>query len=273
MDLQKLCEQLQFNKEVISLIREIDVEYDHIAVKPIWSKLYQEETWDEGVRQLQEYFGEDENGFKILTCILHCALYTYKLYFQRGISEKIFFDTMKFLPRFLEWHKQAYGHYAFVWAWWFPRQLSLREFRIGELEYELKLEGEKRQIYIHIPSDADLSQKALFASHCGVQEFLKQFFPEYFKVAEYYCDTWLLSPNLRKLLPETSNIRHFQDCFELLRFDEESDAFLEWLYMRKDIPYQELPETTSLQRDVKAYLLEGGRIGWAFGSLKAWQQD
>lgn len=273
MDLQELCEQLQFNQEVVSRIRELDVEYDHSALKPIWSKLYQEETWDEGVRQLQEYFGEDENGFKILTCILHCALHTYKLYSQRGISEQIFLDTMKFLPRFLEWHKQAYGHYAFVWAWWFPRQLSLREFRIGELEYELKLKGEKRQIYIHIPSDANLSQKALSASHCRVQEFLKQFFPEYFNEAEYFCDTWLLSPNLRRLLPETSNIRHFQDCFELLRFDEESDAFLEWLYMRKDIPYQELPETTSLQRDVKANLLEGGRIGWALGRLKEWQQD
>ena len=48
-----------------------------------------------------------------------------------------------------------------------------------------------------------------------------------------------------------SNILYFQDNFEIVKVEEESNAFLEWIYLRNDIDYDKLPELTSLQRNVK----------------------
>lgn len=266
MTLVELCEMIQLDQEVVTNVLGIDAIYNHNELSFMWEKLYSSNTWDEGIAQLQEFFGEDEYGMKILTCILNCTLYTYELYETKGISKHIFIDTVKFIPRFLERYKQIHGFYGFVWAWWFPRQLSLHEFRIGDLEYELKYEGDIPQIYIHIPSDANISKDHLCASYFELKEFLNKYFTQYIN-ADLYCDSWLLSPALKLLLPSSSNILYFQNSFEIIRVDEQSNAFLEWIYLRNDLPYDDLPESTSLQRALKTYLLQGGKIGWTFGKL------
>lgn len=270
MDLFKLCQSIQLNEEVIKNVLEIDSQYNHEELRNIWRKLYYRNTWDEGVTELREYFDEDEKGMKILTCMLNCALYTYELYEKKGISFNIFIDTIKFIPRFLERHKQIYGFYAFVWDWWFPRQLALCEFRIGELEYELKEEKNTYKVYIHIPSDANIEKENLINSYNEFKKFIYEYFSEYID-AELYCDSWLLSPSLKKLLRKDSNIIYFQNNFEIVKVEEDSNAFLEWIYFRNDIDYHNLPELTSLQREVKKYLLEGGKIGWTLGRLKGFR--
>lgn len=267
MDLFELCQGIQLNEEIIESVLKINSEYKHEELRNIWIKLYSRNTWDEGISELKEHFIEDKNGMKILTCMLNCALYTYEMYEKKGIPLNVFIDTVKFIPRFLERHKKINGFYAFVWDWWFPRQLSLCEFRIGELEYELKEEENEYKIYIHIPSDANIKRENLINSYNEFKKFINKYFVEYID-AELYCDSWLLSPNLKKLLPKNSNIIQFQDEFEIINVEEESNAFLEWIYLRNDIAYDNLPESTSLQREVKKYLLEGGKIGWTLGRLK-----
>ena len=42
---------------------------------------------------------------------------------------------------------------------------------------------------------------------------------------------------------------------------------MQWVYRKTDIKYEELPEETSLQRNMKLYLLEGGKVGGAKGKL------
>ena len=266
MTLLEMCELIQLDQEVVETVLEIDSIYNHDKISFIWEKLYSRNTWDEGIEKLQEYFGDDENGMKILTCILNCTIYTYELYEKRGIPLYIFVDTVKFIPRFLERHKQTYGFYAFVWARWFPRQLSLYEFRIGELEYELIYEGDVPQIYIHIPSDAILKKDNLSASYYEFKKFINKYFTAY-ENAEMYCDSWLLSPALKQLLPSNSNILYFQNSFEIIRVDEENFGFLQWIYFRKDLPYDNLPEVTSLQRAAKKHLLKGSKIGRTFGKF------
>lgn len=45
--------------------------------------------------------GDDPDGLKILTCMLHCAEMSYDMYKNKGISDKIFADTMKCFTRFI----------------------------------------------------------------------------------------------------------------------------------------------------------------------------
>ena len=260
MDIKTLCRKLNlendFSKEILSYDETVNYE----EIQSSLDLLFHPPTWEDGVRQLQEYAGEDERGIKILTLYLHDLIKTYEMYRETGIQERIFWDTMGFIPRFVSAFKRAHGYDAFTWADWFPRQIAMCEFRIGEYEYELAEENGAKKIYLHIPEGADLGKGKIDS----VYSFVKQFYPAY-DGAEIYCDSWLLAPALADLLPESSNIIRFQRQFKVLEVEEESPAFMDWIYESREIPYDQLPEQTTLQRQVKKHVLSGGKIGWAKG--------
>ena len=52
------------------------------------------------------------------------------------------------------------------------------------------------------------------------------------------------------------------------RVYKDSNEFMEWVFKRKDLPLEELPEETSLQKNMKAHLLSGGWVGEGMGCLK-----
>ena len=64
-----------------------------------------------------------------------------------------------------------------------------------------------------------------------------------------------------------AGIRRFAQGYEIKTVFPERESFYRWLFAGKK-EWEELPEKTSLQRAVKAYLASGGRIGEAFGQLK-----
>ena len=99
-------------------------------------------------------------------------------------------------------------------------------------------------------------------------KFFERYYPNY-RQAPYTCESWLLSPALKDLLPPNSRILNFQALFEVDKVHWESDAVLEWVFQKRGNSLEELPEDTSLQRKMKAYLLDGGKVGEAFGYLKA----
>ena len=268
MELQAWIHSLSFCKEGEEKLQAACKAYDHAAQAPHWQKLYQNGKENEGIQELRAALAPDEDGMKMLACMLHCALYrTGALYADRGIPKEIFTETMRFLPRFVNAHAAAYGTPAFTWDRWFYRQLSLKEFRIGPLEYEMTEEGEERRISLHIPAGADLSPGVLYPSLRRARSFFAAFFPAYAD-AGMYCSSWMLSPALKELLPRSSRILAFQSLFTLSDWDRESDACLDWIFPRRDMPLGELAENTSLQKKAKAFLLSGGKIGWAQGKLK-----
>ena len=172
--------------------------------------------------------------------------------------------------RFVLEHFVSYGYYGFDRDFWTTRQAGALLFRIGELEYEI-LEGDDKNISLHIPSDADMKPEPLNRS----LDLAKAFFQEYFPGKEnssIHCESWLLSPKLKSLLKEDSNIIRFQNAFNIEKEYPDSMDFLEWLFniaggQRDSVVLAELPEKTSLQRSAKKLLLEGGCIGSAEGIL------
>jgi len=206
-------------------------------------------------------------GFAALKSALTGALELKKEYRRRGIQEKIFFDTMGCFSRFVREYKESYGAYGFDRDWWTGRQLSLSLVRLGELEYEFsRLKGEKA-ISVHIPSDADLSPERVSLSLSESDWFMERYFPEYF-CKEYFCESWLLSPALKTLLPPISNIVRFAERFKLIETNENATDYIQWVYKKPGLSAECFPENTSLQRNIKRYVLSGGKIGEATGVLK-----
>ncbi len=256
-----IARMLKLDDDVISAVEKYSGEIDFSAIKPSADKLLNPPQWQEGLQELWDYCGDDPLGMKILTIMLDCLVDTYGRYIQKGISEEVFLDTMGFIPRFISSHKAAHGVNAFVWSWWLPREISMNEFRIGEYEYEFWIDNGVKKLNLHIPSDANLKTGEIPA----IYPFVKEFYPEYAD-CDIVCDSWLLSPELKKLLPEDSNIIRFQNKFRIERFDEESPYYMGWVYPGKEsLPIAELPEDTLLRKNLKAHLLSGGKIGSAYG--------
>lgn len=279
-ELEELCRLLCLPEEVQAQVLAFSREFDFSKVSDTLEKLFDPDTWETGLRELKGILGEDERGIGMLSCMLFCALKTHRRYQELGIGENIFIDTMKAFTRFVKEHRVSYGCYGFDREWWTVRQLSLKLFRIGELEYECSKSspvslgasagegGASPCIYLHIPSDARLLSPLLAASYRDAKQFFARFFPEYSSV-ELYCESWLLSPALKEALPESSNILKFQKAFLLQSIHPESDSYLEWVFKRRNRPVnEELPEDTSLQKNLKRYVLSGGKVGEGIGMLR-----
>lgn len=277
ISLEELYKLLDFQAEVVERLGQVQLDEDEGTMCDI-HLLTDREKWQDARTRLKERYAPDEDGMKILACMMRAMQDSYALYIEEKIPEKIFADTMKCFTRFLKEHEVSFGCCGFDRDFWTGRQLSLLLFRIGELEFEIvSEEGEKAEmpraekhspylLHVHIPSDADLSPERCDESFRMAEQFFAAHFPET-AGSKFACDSWLLSPALKELLPEGSRILQFQNRFEIKHWNQDADDFLEWVFKRKDLLLEELPEETSLQRKMKAYVLQGGKIGEAYGEI------
>lgn len=256
MNLNELCIKLELPPEVreqVTALSGLEVPAELLLGLTV------RETGYDSYEQLKALCVPDRRGLDMLTFMLRAALISWENYRNAGISQEIFLDTMKCFPRFVREHMASFGCYGFDRGFWAHRQLSMVLFRVGELEYEL-LDG---VISMHIPSDARLDIPACAASLARFREI----FTDWANIP-IYVDSWLLSPALKNLLGAQSKILRFQSCFTCDAWNQEEPSFMQWVYGKTDIPYDALPENTSLQRNMKKYLLSGGKIGEAKGFLK-----
>lgn len=266
MELQELYRLIGLEPEMVMILERTGRELDLGPISVLLERLTDRETAQEAYEELCSCLSEDEDQIKMLYCQLECAGRTAAKYREKQISMEIFTDTMKCFSRFLEECRVKNGRMFFDRGWWTWRQISMRIFRIGELEYEL-LEGNGPSVGIHIPSDADLSGAAVDDSLRRAGAFLERHYPQY-AGGSFTCESWLLSPALRPLLPESSNIRAFQDRFRIVREHWEDLGYMEWLFrVPPNTKAQDLPEQTGLQKRAKRVILDGGRIGAAEGVM------
>ena len=266
MDIQSLCREIglpdKMQERVMKCVpAAMDMESEIIRLLDI-------ATAEDAYRKLSASFS-DEDGAGLLTCNLIGACRIYGRYQKMGIPDTVFFNTMKCFTRFLEETEKRTGKLVFDRGWWTYRQLSMQLFRIGELEYEMVKHNEKPAISIHIPSDAHFSRALVGESLYEAEAFFSRYLPAYAD-CEYICDSWLLSPELSKLLHPHSNILDFQSRFALVRFDPEPNDYLVWVF---GVPsnwtdFSSLKEETSMQKSIKQHVLKGGKIGIGFGVIK-----
>lgn len=259
MEFEKLLQDLNLSEEiVIEMLRRKELARQH---EEIAMAMTVPETNASGYEALAAMLGEDD--LNMLACQLWIAAKTRSLWAQQGIDDQVFLATMGCYRRFMGETLKRTGKLSFDRGWWSYRQLSRVLFRIGELEYEIK----EKEISVHIPSDSCLTSGNVDTSIAAAREFFARFYPACAQLP-MTCDSWLLSPELAKLLPEDSRILGFQKRFRITETNPDAMDCLEWLFrVGKNTPLEQLPEETSLQRSVKQVLLSGGKIGIAYGTL------
>ncbi len=266
LTIKELCQWIEMPWEMAERIREADKEFVYDKIEKEWDMLLQEPTRQEGLEKLRKVLGRDENGVRMLTCMLHGAMASYEEYQKCGIPQDIYIATMKCFSRFVGEHMESYGCYGFDRDFWTPRQIALKLFRVGELEYELWNWKGKEAVAIHIPSDAAMTPDCVTRSLEQAVSFMEKYYPDYVGVP-YTCDSWLLSPGLKELLAPDSNIIRIQERFHIEEVNPDAPDVLEWVFKNPKCVLEDLPENTSLQRRMKEVLLRGEKIGIAFGVL------
>ncbi len=263
----ELCNKINMPGEVSAEVLRIAEPVNPELIKSIIEGLWNSQQSKAALEAIHDFASEDPRGLRKLCLCLLTACRTYEKYKALGIPEQVFFDTMGCFSRFVNEHMESFHSYGFDREWWTTRQLSIQLFRIGSIEYELRSVEGKNAISLHIPSDADLSESKCLQSYKAAKQFVDQFYPDYAD-CDWSLHTWLLCPDLKAVLPEGSKILRFQTDFNITQVDYGSQSYMLWVYKNKDLPLEQLPEHTSLQRNLKKYLLEGKQMGNGFGYLK-----
>lgn len=161
MNISTLCDRINLQSEIKSRVIRFSNGFDFNSVNDQLRGFQNYEKMSEALTELQAILGEDNDNIKILACMLKASADVYEIYKSKGISDEIYFVTMKCYTRFIDETYNMTGKLYFDRYWWTTRQAGCHLFRIGELEYEMKHIEENIVIGIHIPSDVDFSPSAI----------------------------------------------------------------------------------------------------------------
>ena len=151
-----------------------------------------------------------------------------------------------------------------VWGIYF---IKIKLIEVGRLQYEYCNNKKGKYIKIHIPKGDKLLYNEVLDSIKNSKKEIKKYFE--IENYEYYCESWLLSKDITKLLDSNSNIAKFQQLFDITEGKNAIRDILNFVYDLQQIDsYYDLPERTSLQLKIKDLLINGKEIHIGIGKLK-----
>lgn len=122
---------------------------------------------------------------------------------------------------------------------------------------------------VHIPYGDRLTKEACEDSYTRARDIFEKCYPEiHFDGFHLFC--WMLSPELRDILPPHSNIIEFQKKYTVFPAKDNAVDAIMYVFAIKeeDVPsvcIQNLPEGSTLQKGIKKKLLEGKTIHQCYG--------
>ena len=210
---------------------------------------------------------------------LCAAMYSYPVYEAKGLSRKVWIDSMEdFRFKLNECHK-LHGEWG-TFVFWFGRFYTAECITFNRLEFELETASEdldadgfkvkkgQTVVNVHIPSNEKIP---LSKEECDKSYHLAaEYFAPYFKDSPivFMCGSWMLHEAMQDFLPKDSNILRFASEYVIASRYETTDDLWRIYYCNYDGHPENLPEKTALQRGYKKYLMEGKLPGGALGYRK-----
>ena len=267
MEIQELMNKIRLPEEAQETVVRFLLEEEMYNEK---KDLFYKDT-----RAFLREWKESENHLQwLLSFYLKLAFEVYEEYKRQGIAEKIFVDTFYDITIWCEECKRKYGVYGINEAGWIAFSIKMRLFRLGRIQFEPmtlqedmtgkseKLEAGTKVLNVHIPAGEKLDITECRKSFRQAEEF----FGESYEA--YVCDSWLLAPALKEILPETSNIIQFQNLFEIVNIHHRFPQAEQRIFAEVREDKENYPEVTVLQKRAKEYILSGKDIGIGVGFFR-----
>ena len=204
-------------------------------------------------------------------------------YLKRGYTEKLFYDTFEDVIYKLNECIEVKGVPGVFVESWYSGFFRLGTFKLGRLEFAAATYGgdtayEKdgitvtsadTAITVHIPSCGPFPRALREESYAMAYEFYRKHFPEYFKGDKlvFTCNSWLLFPKLKEILPSHLNMVDFLSDFDIIseRTDEGYKNGWRLFGVEYDGNPDHLPANTTARRCIVNWLKSGKYMGTGFG--------
>ena len=214
-------------------------------------------------------------GVLPLAVLAHLTQYALEVNDARGISRDITMATLRDTNVWLDGYYEQEGVRAMGEYCWLRNHFTGDLFKLGRLQFRLEWaahfipEG-KQVIETHIPRGGRLTTEDCLESFAMATEFFAKHFPDH-DAKYFFCDSWLLSPDLQEIMDPNANILQFSKLWDHVPFHpDQSEQAVRHLfgvnYKREHVV--NAPENTSLQRKAKARILAGGDINIGAGMRK-----
>lgn len=229
--------------------------------------------FDENEPAFYQALKEEETEYQTaLYLYMKWGAESYSSYKKAGISDRIYYDTFRDMEIWYRHCLKETGIAGMKQYRWTSLPIKQKIYRLGRLQYEpacLKdsqwRKGESMPVLeVHIPEGEPLDIGAVKESFKEAVRFFKEVVP--YKTEGFHCESWLLSPQLHKLLPRDANILLFQNLFSVYKEIPARQAE-ERVFGKVLDQIEEYPETTSLQRALKEYLKKGNKVGMGCGFI------
>ena len=139
------------------------------------------------------------------------------------------------------------------------------EFRFPKEYWEPVLILGDAMIDVHIPGYSKLPEKECLDAYNYAISFFREYFPE-FDFKGFMCSSWLIEPNLKFVLPPSSNILKFQSYYHPYCSSKGDINTIDNVFL---LPHgsslDNAPRETSLQRAILDHIKAGWRFDGAWG--------
>jgi len=216
-------------------------------------------------------------GLMCLFSVISGLSYMKKFYETKNIPQEYLYASLSDLNVWMSNAKKTgvIGLHNDAWLAFTMRGLL---FKIGCLQFEpssfnfynMSKTGYKSSVEKNIPVLAvHLQEGEKLLSVAESLSEAKEFFKQYFSDVSYkafVCNSWLLDPALLNFLDENSNIIKFMKMFTVLPGKGEPNALIS-VFGSADVDLNLFSPITSLQKNMKNYLLSGKKVADRFGFI------
>lgn len=129
-------------------------------------------------------------------------------------------------------------------------------------EWKIILSEDDFVVDLHIPADGRLNPEMVDETIGLIKEFMKKCYPDYDYKA-FACNSWLVDPQMIKLLGDDANISKFCKRFTPMAIKSDGQAIFYFIFRKPDkevnagVDIKNLSEQTTLERKIKSHYLDG----------------
>ena len=221
--------------------------------------------------------------------------YAFTCYEKKNIPKEILLENLLDAPIWLDYHMQNYGYPGFQWRiieWcrtlWEGNVLKFGRLQLetagtyhekfntyrtkeGKIVFASEEEAEKdwtcllkegdRLVSIHIPASGPLKKEQCIASFRRMRQYLAEYRPD-IDYKAIRCSSWLLDPQLKRILPPQSNVLAFQTLGHVRGNGTFVTETVSRVFGEKAAAegIDAVPHKTDMQRRLAAFAAQGGKF-------------
>lgn len=221
-------------------------------------------------KSIEEIFGKDIPFITNIMLLLGYSVYLDNISYldneQIIINKKRIYETLTYDILILKNNNLKMYHLL-----WGVRLINIKIIEVGRLQYEIvninPIDNSIGSfIKIHIPGGNKLIIEDVLKSLEDSKYYINKYFN--MEVSDYYCSSWLLSPEVRNIVSNDSNIAKFSDLFSIEKLLDGNKDILKFVFKTDCDDYSKLCENTSLQKELKSMLINNKDIHIGVGKLK-----